>query len=223
MTRVEYCSFRAATARSTAVDLPEGHLVEEHDVGVSQSDAPRVHAETVEQWREWLAEHHRTATGVWLVTWRPSTGRPAPSYEQQVEEALCVGWIDSTLKRLDGDRSMLYFARRRPGSGWARSNKERIARLEFEGRLQEPGQSVVDRARADGSWTLLDAVEDLIVPDDLAVALDHRPGAREYWEGFSASARKQILWWIARAKRPTTRAARIEETARRASRGERPQ
>ena len=80
---------------------------------------------------------------------------------------------------------------------------------------------VRDRARADGSWTLLDAVEDLVVPDDLATAFDRHEGARQHWDGFPASARKQILWWIVQAKRPATRAERIEETARRAARGER--
>jgi uncharacterized protein YdeI (YjbR/CyaY-like superfamily) len=180
-----------------------------------------VHVETIGQWRDWLAEHHLTETGVWLVTWRTTTDRPAPPYEQQVEEALRVGWVDSTLRRLDDDRSMLYFARRRPGSGWARSNKARIARLESEGRMLPAGQAVVDRARADGSWTLLDAVEDLVVPDDLAAALDAHEGARQQWDSFTASARKQLLWWIVQAKQPATRAARIEETARRASRGER--
>jgi uncharacterized protein YdeI (YjbR/CyaY-like superfamily) len=116
---------------------------------------------------------------------------------------------------------MLYFARRRPGSEWARTNKERIARLESDGRMLPSGQAVVDKARADGSWTLLDAVEDLVVPDDLADALDGLAGARGHWDSFPASTRKQILWWIVQAKRPETRAARIEETARRASRGER--
>lgn len=188
---------------------------------MSQADAPRVHVQTIEQWREWLAEHHLAETGVWLVTWRRTTDLPAPSYEQQIEEALRVGWVDSTLRRLDDDRTMLYFARRRPGSGWARTNKERIARLESEGRMLPAGQAVVDRARADGSWTLLDAVEDLVVPDDLATAFDRHEGARQHWDGFPASARKQILGWIVQAKRPATRAERIEETARRASRGER--
>jgi uncharacterized protein YdeI (YjbR/CyaY-like superfamily) len=178
-----------------------------------------VHVETTEQWREWLAAHHRTETGVWLVTWRRATGRPAPSYEQQIEEALRVGWVDSTTKRLDDDRTMLYFARRRPGSGWARTNKARIARLESEGRLLPAGQEVVDAARADGSWTLLDAVEDLVVPDDLAAAFERHAGARQHWDTFSASARKQVLWWIVQAKRPTTRAERVEETARRAAQG----
>ena len=188
---------------------------------VSQADAPRVHVETIEQWRDWLAEHQESETGVWLVTWRRPTGRPAPPYEQQIEEALRVGWVDSTAKRLDDDRTMLYFARRRPGSEWARTNKERVARLESEGRMLPAGQAVVDKARADGSWTLLDAVEDLIVPDDLAAELDRYEGACGHWDSFPASARKQMLWWIVQGKRTATRAARIEETARRASRGER--
>ncbi|HEU4971164.1 MAG TPA: YdeI/OmpD-associated family protein [Gaiellaceae bacterium] len=180
-----------------------------------------MHVETIEQWREWLAQHHLTEEGVWLVTWRRSTGLPAPSYENQIEEALRVGWVDGTQKRLDDERTMLYFARRRPGSGWARTNKARIARLESEGRLLPAGQEVVDRARADGSWTLLDAVEALDVPDDLAAALERHEGARQHWDSFPASARKQILWWIVQAKRPATRAERIEETARRAARDQR--
>ena len=188
---------------------------------MSQADAPRVHVETVEEWRAWLAQHHLTASSVWLVTWRRAAGRPAPRYEEQIDEALRVGWVDSTAKTLDGERSMLYFARRRPGSAWARTNKERIARLDAAGRLLPAGREVVDRARSDGSWTLLDAVEALVVPDDLAAALERHDGARVHWDRFSPSARKQILWWIVQAKRPPTRAARVEETALRAARGER--
>ncbi|MDO8362765.1 MAG: YdeI/OmpD-associated family protein [Actinomycetota bacterium] len=188
---------------------------------MSQADATRVHVETTEEWRAWLAEHHLTETCVWLVAWRTATGRPFPPYENQIEEALRVGWVDSTAKRLDDERSMLYFARRRPGSGWARTNKARIARLEAEGKMLPAGRAVVDRARADGSWTLLDDVEALVVPDDLAVALDGDQRALAHWNGFAPSARKQILWWITQAKRPATRAARIEQTVQLASRGER--
>ncbi len=175
---------------------------------MNQTDAPRVHIETIEQWREWLAEHHLSETSVWLVTWRRTTGRPAPSYEDQIVEALRVGWVDSTAKKLDDERTMLYFARRRRGSGWARTNKEHVARLEAEGAMLPAGRAVVDTARADGSWTMLDGVEALIVPDDLVAALDHDQAAREHWNGFTPSARKQILWWIAQAKRPATRSAR---------------
>lgn len=188
---------------------------------MSQAHAPRVLFESVDQWRDWLAANHDTETGVWLMTWRRATGRPAPPYEQQIEEALRVGWIDSTAKKLDEKRAMLYFARRRPGSPWARTNKARIARLEAEGRMLPAGQAVVARARADGSWTLLDSVEDLVVPDDLAAALDRHTGAREHWNAFPPSARKQILWWIAQAKRPETRSVRVEASARQASLGKR--
>lgn len=177
-----------------------------------------MHVETVEQWRAWLAEHHRSERSVWLVTWRSSTGRPAPAYDQQVEEALCVGWIDSTRVRIDEERTMLYFAQRRPGSTWAPSNKERIARLEAAGRLQPAGRAVVERARADGSWTMLDDVEHLVVPDDLAEALDGH-GARDRWETLSTSERKQLLWWIVSAKRATTRSTRVAAAAERAAHG----
>ena len=121
------------------------HRFEARSSVVSQKDAPRVHVETIEQWREWLAEHHLTETSVWLVTWRKKTGRPAPPYENQIEEALRVGWVDSTAKKLDDERSMLYFARRRRGSEWARTNKNRIARLEAEGAMLPAGQAVVDQ------------------------------------------------------------------------------
>jgi uncharacterized protein YdeI (YjbR/CyaY-like superfamily) len=184
-------------------------------------DRERVHAETVEQWRAWLHANHATSTGVWLVSWKKRTGRPAVAYDDAVTEALAVGWVDSKPGGLDEERSMLWFAPRKPGSAWSRHNKHRIARLEAEGRLLEAGRRAVDAARADGSWTRLDAVEDLVVPDDLAAALDAHPGARAAWDGFPRSTRRGILEWIVQAKRPATRAARVTETAEKAARGER--
>ena len=143
-----------------------------------RDDAPRVHAETVEEWRAWLLAHHDTESGAWLVSWKSPTGRPAVKYELAVEEALCVGWIDSAGRTLDDERRMLWFTRRKPGSGWARTNKERIVRLEADGRMTDAGRAVIDAAKADGSWTLLDDVENLVVPDDLAAAFDRYPGSR---------------------------------------------
>lgn len=159
---------------------------------------------------------------MWLVSWKRATGRPAPTYDDVVEEALCVGWIDSRASGLDAERSMLLMTPRRPGSAWARSNKERVARLQADGSMTPAGQRVVDAAIADGSWTILDAVERLEVPDDLAAALDARPGSRATWDGFAPSVRRAALWWIVQAKRPATREARVVETAERAARGERP-
>ncbi len=188
---------------------------------MAAADAPRVHAETRAEWRAWLAENAETASAVWLVSWRKGTGRPAVPYAEAVTEALAFGWVDSVQNRIDDERSMLYFARRKRGSGWARPNKLRVAELEASGLMTEAGRRVVEAAKADGSWTLLDDVEDLVVPPDLAAAFAQHPGAAEHWEAFPRSAKRGILEWIVQAKRPATRAARIEQTAETASRGER--
>jgi uncharacterized protein YdeI (YjbR/CyaY-like superfamily) len=184
-------------------------------------DAERVHAENVAAWRAWLAAHHGSAAGVWLVSWKSATGRPRLSYDDAVEQALCFGWVDSKGRTLDDERSMLWFTPRRPGSGWSRSNKQRVGRLTAAGMMTEAGLRVVAAARADGSWTVLDAVEDGLVPADLAAALADRPDARAHFDAFPRSVRRAILEWIATAKRPQTRARRVAETAERAARNER--
>lgn len=158
---------------------------------------------------------------MWLVSWKKHTGRPAMTYDEAVTEALRFGWVDSKGRKLDEDRSMLWFAPRRAGSGWSRPNQQRIERLDSEGRLAPAGREVVEAARSDGSWHLLDEVENLTVPDDLAEAFDRHAGARDHWDGFPRSARRGILEWIVQAKRPETRAKRVEETARLAAAGER--
>jgi uncharacterized protein YdeI (YjbR/CyaY-like superfamily) len=183
-------------------------------------DAPRQHIETREQWRAWLEAHHSEASGVFVVSWRPATGRLAVPYASLVEEALCFGWVDSRQVRLDEERTMLWFTPRRVGSGWARLNKERISRLITDGRMHPAGLAVIDAARADGSWELLDSVENLEVPKDLMDAFALRPGARENFASFSRSVRRGILQWIATAKTPQTRARRVTETAERAAVGE---
>jgi uncharacterized protein YdeI (YjbR/CyaY-like superfamily) len=190
-------------------------------VTTPEPDIDRVHAETREQWRTWLAVNHKRSTGVWLVSWKQHTGRPYVSYDESVEEALCFGWVDSKARRLDDDRTMLWFAPRRPGSAWSRSNKERVARLEAAGLMRPTGLAVVNAAKASGAWTRLDEVEDLVVPPDLAAAFDAHPGARRQWDGFPRSVRRAILEWIVQARRAETRARRIAETAARAARGER--
>lgn len=172
-------------------------------------------------WRAWLIEHHAEAPHAWLVTRKKAAGGPALSYDDACEEAICVGWVDSIPRRLDQERTMLYFAPRKAGSGWSRPNKERVARMETAGQIRPAGQTVIDAARADGSWSSLDDVENLVVPDDLARALDARLGARDEWDAFPRSAKRGILEWIHTARRVQTRTRRIEETADKASRGER--
>jgi uncharacterized protein YdeI (YjbR/CyaY-like superfamily) len=155
------------------------------------------------------------------VTWRPRSGRVGLDYEAAVEEALCFGWVDSTAGRVDDDRGKLYFAPRKPRSGWAATNKARLERLIAEGRMAPAGLAAIERAKANGSWTMLDSVERLEVPDDLAAALDARPPAAATFAAFPASARKAALTWVAQAQRPETRAARVRGIAEAAARNER--
>jgi uncharacterized protein YdeI (YjbR/CyaY-like superfamily) len=184
-------------------------------------DRERVHLESAAAWRAWLEANHGRKDGIWLVTWKASSGRPHLGYEEIVEEAVAFGWIDSKGRSLDDERSMLWMSPRKAGSGWSRSNKLRIERLERDGRMAAPGRAAIERAKADGSWTLLDDVENLILPDDLAAAFEAAPGSREQWDAFSRSVRRALLEWVVQAKRPETRARRVAEIAEAAARGER--
>jgi uncharacterized protein YdeI (YjbR/CyaY-like superfamily) len=174
-------------------------------------------------WRQWLAERHEQREAIWLVLHKQASKGRSPSYEEAVEEALCFGWIDSTVNRLDERRNVQLFAPRRPRSTWSASNKERVARLERAGLLAPAGLAAIEAAKENGSWSALDAVERLEEPPELTAALDAEATARENWNAFSPSSRKAILWWIVSAKRPETRAKRIEQTVRMAEKGLRAQ
>lgn len=172
-------------------------------------------------WRAWLEANHATAAGVWLVTWRASSGRLSLAYEAAVEEALCFGWVDGTGGRLDADRGKQYFAPRKLRSPWAATNKARVERLIREGRMAPAGLAAIARAKANGSWAVLDSAERLEVPADLASALEARPPAATNFAAFPPSARKMLLSWVALAMRPETRATRVGGIVEAAARNER--
>ena len=183
-------------------------------------DRPRIQPATRAEWRAWLEANHLASSGVWLVSWKKHTGNPTVTYEEGVEEALCFGWIDGMMNRVDDDRTMQYFAPRKPKSTWARSNKERVARLEAAGLMTEAGRAAVELARANGSWASLDVIDALVVPDELDAALAARPGARDLFDASSVSVRRSALAWVYQARRPETRAAHVEQIAAIAGRGE---
>ena len=189
-------------------------------VGV-QDVAERFEPADLEEWAAWLAAHHADTPGVWLVTPKASSRLRTFDYEAGILEALRFGWVDSTQRTVDDQRTMMWYAPRRPGSVWTRNNKQRVARLEREGRMEPAGAAAVEAAKASGMWTLMDDVEDLVVPHDLAAAFDRYPASRQHWDGFPPSARKEMLAWIALAKRAETRDARVAQVAEQASRGER--
>lgn len=172
-----------------------------------------------QEWRAWLAENHDSSASIWLAITKKHGQATKLTYEDAVEEALAFGWIDSTTRTLDEHRFIILMARRKRGGTWARSNKERVARLESQGLMTDAGRSAIEAAKADGSWVLLDDIDALVVPDDLSAALGETPEATAGFEALSPSVRKQLLYWIATARRPETRAKRIAETVAAAAQG----
>jgi uncharacterized protein YdeI (YjbR/CyaY-like superfamily) len=181
------------------------------------------HAESRSAWREWLTEHHASVRGMWLCSWRSVTGRPVCPYPEAVEEALCFGWIDSTISTLDAQRSLQLMTPRKARSTWTRLNRQRVAAMEDAGLMTDAGRRSVAVAKANGWWTIYDPVEDLIEPEDLRLALDADDAARRQWDAFPPSARKQMLWWVISAGRDTTRAGRIAAIVEQAAIGRRAQ
>jgi uncharacterized protein YdeI (YjbR/CyaY-like superfamily) len=182
-------------------------------------DLPIFHAETRAAWRAWLAANHGVARGAWLCSWRSATGRPTCPYPEAVEEAICFGWIDSTVNTLDDERGLQLMTPRKPKSAWTRLNRRRAAAMEQAGLMTDAGRSVIAAAQANGYWTIYDPVEDLLEPPELAAALDASADARKNWDGFPPHARKMMLWWVISAARPDTRRQRVEQIVKQAALG----
>lgn len=180
------------------------------------------HPNNQQEWRNWLEEHHQTADFVWLIYNRKNSPNPNLSWSEAVDEALCFGWIDSTKKSIDETTYKQYFCKRKPKSNWSKVNKDKVERLIEQGLMREAGYKSIAIAKENGSWTILDSVEALIVPDDLKEALDRYEGATAYFEGLSNSAKKSLLYWLVSAKRATTREKRILDIATNASQQQRP-
>lgn len=179
---------------------------------MGMNEYARIDTATRDALRAWLRDNYARTESVWLIRYKKHRPEYVP-YEMVVEELLCWGWIDSLPRKLDADRSLLLISPRRKGSPWSGVNKRHIANIYAKGLMMPPGQEAIDRAKSDGSWTVYDEIEALIVPDDLSAELDANPPAAQNFSNFSDSSKKGILWWIKSAKRAPTRAKRIRETA----------
>ncbi len=175
-----------------------------------------------EDWRAWLAENHATAQEVWLVFYKKHVGKPGLTYIEALEEALCFGWIDGILKRIDGEKHTIRFSPRRKNSIWSEQNKKRIGRLTQEGRMAETGLAKVWEAKANGQWEKAAARGDVtVVPPELTAALAEHAQARENFEKLAPSYRRQFIYWVSVAKRDQTRRKRVAEVLRLLVRSER--
>jgi len=185
-------------------------------------DADVFYPKSTHEWRKWLEQHHLSKTSVWLVFYSKASQKPTLSWSEAIDIALCYGWIDSKKIKIDPETSHQFFSKRKAKSTWSKINKDKISKLIESGLMAKAGLDAVEVAQKNGSWTLLDEVEELIVPPDFEEALKAKPGAQEFYESLSKSVRKMMLSWIVFAKRPETRQSRISEIAELASKCQKP-
>jgi uncharacterized protein YdeI (YjbR/CyaY-like superfamily) len=160
-------------------------------------------------WRKWLHDNHHSSTGVYLIFYKVNSPFESMRWEEAVQVAICYGWIDSTVKNVDEHSRKQVFSPRKAKSVWSKLNKTYIENLIADKLMHESGLSKIEIAKQNGSWTSLDAVEDLIIPEDLALAFDQNQTAFENYKNFSPSYRKGYLYWLNQAKRAETRSNRI--------------
>lgn len=171
----------------------------------------QVEVRSAQDLRDWLERNHARSDSVWLVTFKKHTGAAYLSRSEVLDELLCFGWVDGLARKLDADRTMQLISPRR-ADAWTQTYRNRAARLEREGRMQEPGRAAIARSQAAGLWMAHLDVDALVVPPDLASALQACPPAYTCFTVFAPSHRRNVLRWIASAKQPATRAKRIATT-----------
>ena len=184
---------------------------------MSENKTEVFYAETISDWRNWLEINHISADSVWLVFYKKSSDKKSVTWSESVEVALCFGWIDSKKIKVDEETSHQFFSKRKAKSTWSKINKQKIEKLIEEKLMTPAGLKSVEIAKDNGSWTVLDEVEELIIPEDLDLALSKYSGARAYFLTLSKSVRKMMLYWVVSAKRTETRQSRIDQIAEKSS------
>lgn len=164
-------------------------------------------------WRKWLEKNHHSKQSVWLVFYAKSSEKPSITWSEAVDMALCFGWIDSKKVKIDEETAHQFFSKRKPNSTWSKINKEKVRQLIDSGLMTQAGLDSIEIAKENGSWTILDEVEALIIPKDLEKAFRKHKGSKDYFLSLSKTVRKMMLASLVLAKRPETRQKRIDEIA----------
>ena len=162
-------------------------------------------------WRKWLEKNHRSSTGVWLVYYKKDSGKTRVPYADAVEEALCFGWIDSTLNPIDEHSYMQLFTPRKPKSGWSKLNKERVASLIEQGLMTPAGLEKIEAAKENGTWNKIDHIESFTVPPILEKAFAKNKAAKKFFETLSNTNKKDILYYINNVKSEELKSKRVAE------------
>jgi uncharacterized protein YdeI (YjbR/CyaY-like superfamily) len=182
-----------------------------------------LHITSRDDWRAWLEENHATEKEIWLFHYKKHAGKPGIPYEDAVEEALCFGWIDGIMRRIDEEKYALRYSPRKSGSIWSETNKKRAERMIEQGRMTDAGLAKIKEAKENGEWRKATLREDTTnIPLDLKKALEANEKARHNFESLAPSYRKQFIWWITSAKMHETRRRRIQKIVRLAEENKKP-
>ncbi|MHA1543546.1 MAG: YdeI/OmpD-associated family protein [Alphaproteobacteria bacterium] len=170
---------------------------------------PEFTAKDAAEWRGWLKENHQSSSEIWLVFYKKHTGKPCPSYNEAVEEALCWGWVDSIKRSIDDERYAFKFTPRKEKSNWSLSNIKRVEKLIKEGKMTPAGMKLVEAAKASGAWGTPHQPPSFEMPLEFSRMLKDNKDAGAFFETLPPSQKKQYIGWIASAKRDETREKRI--------------
>jgi len=170
-----------------------------------------------QDWRKWLELNHNKKEAVWLIFYKKKSPNYNLNWSESVDEALCFGWIDSTKRTIDSEKYKQYFSKRKAKSNWSKINKDKVKTLIDQGLMEEEGYKSIEIAKENGSWTILDGVEALVIPEDLKEEFTNYKGSMEYFDSLSKSVKKILLYWVVSTKRKETRQKRILEIVENAS------
>jgi len=173
----------------------------------------KLYVKNSDEWREWLQEHYQTKKEIWLIFYKKHTGKPGIPYDDSVEEALCFGWIDSIIKKIDDEKYSRKFTPRKKDSNWSALNITRAKKMINEGKMTDAGLAHYKQVKNDSKRIVHEnlAEKDLIIPEDLNEALAKNEKARHNFINFAFSYKRNYVSWITSAKREETRAKRIKE------------
>jgi len=175
-----------------------------------------------DKWREWLCRHYATESGIWLVFYKKGTSKPTIDYEAAVEEALCFGWIDSIVKKIDDEKYARKFTVRKDNSYWSELNKKRTGKMIKAGRMTDAGLAKIEAAKKTGLWSQTGRPNiSLDMPLEFARSLDNNKKAKKNFEKLAPSYRKHYIGWIQAAKRDETKEKRIRESIQLLAKGKR--
>lgn len=180
-----------------------------------KTEFQKIYIPTTNEWRNWLEQNHAKEKGIWLIYFKKHTGKPRVPYNEAVEEALCFGWIDSTVKRIDEERYMQQFTPRNLKSNWSKLNKARVEKLLKNGKMTTVGMRFVDYAKTHGIWDKEDLPQPIFeFSDELLNLLKLNKKAFKFYTTLSPSHQKQYKQWVMSAKKPETRLRRFSEMLR---------